>query len=275
MRTKFLLAITLFAVAHASTSFGQNAIRSNLDSVIDSLIAQGKNLTEEGYLTWNKDQMLRGYAILERAAIMSPQNKLVKYYTAYAGYRLMTYGMAIKQDKIYGQFADQTEESAKSLTEKYSDWSEPQSLLAAIYGIEIAHSWLKGPILGPKSDQLLKKAISNDSTNPRAYLVFGISKLNTPSFFGGSVDQAIVYLSKSIALYEREKSDKDTLNSLSPCWGYEDALAWLGMAYEKKGRYADALNVYEKALQSQPNYARVKYSLLPELKKKMASAVQK
>ncbi|MGC8595577.1 MAG: tetratricopeptide repeat protein [Candidatus Kryptoniota bacterium] len=275
MMTETLPRALLFAIIFTAVSHGQSAAISHADSVIDLLIVQGKNLTEEGYITWDKDKMLRGYAILNRACITSPGNKFAVYYTAYAAYRLIIYGMVTKQDGIYDQFAHIADESTKRLTEKYTSWSEPYSLLAAIYGIEIAHNWLKGPILGPKSDQLLKEAISSDSTNPRAYLILGISKLNAPSLFGGSVDQAIEYFTKSIALYEREKSDKDRPNSLNPDWGYEDALAWLGLAYEKKGRLADALKVYEKALQSRPNYARVKYSLLPELRKKMASAVRK
>lgn len=240
---------------------------------IDSLVIIARSLVHSGYVAWNKDEMLHGYAILQRAAVLAPENKYVDYYSSYAGYRLMTYAMATKNDELYKEFADVSEKTAERLSDKYSEWSEPKALLAAIYGIEIAHSWLNAPTLGPKSDAFAGKAIALDSTNPRAYLILGTSKLNTPGVFGGSVDKAVDYFRKAISLYEN-KPDK-SVSDLEPSWGYVDALTWLGIAYEKQDKYTDALAEYRKALAVDPDYARAKYVLIPEVEKKIDSSVGK
>lgn len=233
----------------------------------DSIIIRARSMVDSGYTAWNKDEMLHGYALLQRAAVLDPGGKFVEYYLTYAGYRLMTYGMAMKQDDLYKEFADPADRRAEMLTGKYSDWSEPKALLAAIYGIEIAHSWMSGATLGARGNSLTERAISLDSTNPRAYLILGTSKLNTPGIFGGSVEKAVEYLKKSISLFEsapaRPKSD------LEPTWGYLDALTWLGLAYEKEGHYAEALAEYRKALATDPAYTRAKYVLVPGVEEKI------
>lgn len=267
----------LFAACfYAPSLFAQTPANLTHDPTADSLIVQGKSLVDMGYLTWKKDEMLHGYSLFQRAETISPDNKLVEYYLAYAGYRLMTYGMAMKDSKLYDDFADQSEKRASDMGDRYGNWAEPKFLLASIYGIEIANNWMKGSLLGPKSGALADNGLSADSANPRAYLVIGSNKLNTPSFFGGSIDEAIKYLNKSITLFERERLNLgSSTNDLNPDWGYVDALTWLGIAYEKQERYSDALAVYEKTLQIFPDYARAKYVLIPELKKKMAEVDKK
>lgn len=271
--TKLILAIVCFVTP---SLLAQSALNQRGISTVDSLIVQGKNLTETGYLTWNKYFMLQGYSLLQQADTISPNDKFVEYYLAFIEYRIMTYGMAMKDDKIYSEYADQAENRAKILIEKYKNWSEPKALLASIYGIEVAHNWMKSIFLGSKSMDLANNALSIDSTNPRAYLVIGIAKSNTPSLFGGSNDESIQHLNKSIMYFERERLQRDSSKiNITPAWGYEDALTWLGIAYEKQENYSDALTVFEKVLQIYPNYARAKYSLIPEVQEKMAQAYKK
>lgn len=267
----------LFAAClYASSLFAQTPASVPRDAAVDSLIVQGKNLVDTGYLEWKKDEMLHGFSLLQRAETISPDDKLVEYYLAYAGYRLMTFGMAMKDGKLYDQFADQSENRANDLSGKYESWAEPKLLLASIYGIEIAQNWMKGSLLGPKSSALVSSALSTDSTNPRTYLILGSNKLNTPALYGGSIDEGVKYLDKSVTLFEREILNRgSSTNDLNPDWGYVDALTWLGIAYEKQERYSDAIATYEKALRLFPDYARAKYSLIPDLKKKMAEAEKK
>ena len=240
---------------------------------LDSMIVAARSLVDSGYAAWNKAEMLHGYAFLQRAAVLVPGNKYVRYFLSYAGYRLMTYGMAMKEDNIYREFADPADKMAGQLSNEYPNWSEPRVLLAAIYGIEIAHNWMNGPTLGPKSSALADKAIALDSTNPRAYLILGASKLNTPSIFGGNVDKAVEYFRKSISIFESEP--KKPASDLEPSWGYIDALTWLGLAYEKQDRYTAALAEYRKALAADPGYERAKNVLIPEVEKKIDSTSKK
>lgn len=173
-----------------------------MDSHIDSLVIQGRDLVDSGYVQWNKEEMLHGYSLLERAAALARNNRYPQYYLAYAGYRLMTYGMSIKEDSIYKEFADPAEKLAEKLVKDYAKLAEPKALLASIYGVEIAHNWTKSVTLGPESEDLAREALSIDSTNPRAYIVLGAGKLNTPGIFGGSVSKAVEYFKESVSLFE-------------------------------------------------------------------------
>jgi tetratricopeptide (TPR) repeat protein len=272
MKTR-LAVLSMFIALIRSAAALAMAPATTGNPAADSLVIQGRNLVDSGYVEWKKDAMLRGYALLQRASLLNPEDRYVEYYLAYAGYRLMTYGMAVKQDDIYKEFAERAEGRTEALARNYPDWSEPSVLLAAIYGIEIAHSWMNAPTLGPKSGDLLEKSLSIDSTNPRAYLILGTGKLNTPAIFGGSVEKAIDYFRESLSLYEAAAYHSRPV--LEPTWGYVDALTWLGLAYEKQERYTDALSVYQKALQVDPNYARATYVLIPEVEKKIRSSNNK
>ena len=269
MKTK-LTVVSMLAVMIQSAAVFAKAPATTGNPAADSLVIQGRSLVDSGYAEWKKDEMRHGYALLQRAAIISPDHKYADYYLSYAAYRLVTYGMATKDDNVYNEFIGQAENGTKKLDDKYPDWSEPRVLLAAIYGIKIAQSWMNAPTLGPKSNDLLEKALSIDSTNPRAYMVLGTSKLNTPAIFGGSVDKAVEYLRKAVSLFEA--AGNKSRESLEPSWGYIDALTWLGLAYEKQERYGNALAVYQKALRTDPGYARARYVLIPELEKKISSA---
>jgi tetratricopeptide (TPR) repeat protein len=276
MKNKYTKVLLLVVCIYVPSLLAQPFASQGGNSTIDSLIVQGKNHTETGYLTWDKDLMMQGYSLLQQADTISPNDKFVKYYLAYIGYRIMTYGMAMKDDKIYSDFSEWAEKRAKDLIETYKDWAEPKALLASIYGIEIAHNWMKSIFLGSKSMDLANNALSIDSTNPRAYLVIGIAKSNTPSLFGGNNDVSVQYLNKSIMYFERERLQNDSLKiNINPDWGYEDALTWLGIVYEKQKNYSDALAIYEKALQIYPNYARAKYALIPEVREILAQADKK
>jgi len=52
-----------------------------------------------------------------------------------------------------------------------------------------------------------------------------------------------------------------------PAWGYADALAWLGIARQQTGDLAAARAAWLQALAIEPNFAWVKFALLPSLAK--------
>jgi len=266
MKTKLSILSMLALIIQSAVVFAQ-VLATTGNPAADSLVIQGRSLVDSGYVEWKKEEMLHGYALLQRAAVLAPENRYVEYYVYYAGYRLMTYGMVTRQNDLYEEFAHQAESGSAALARSCPDWSEPKTLLAAIYGIEIAHSWINAPTLGPKNNALAEEAIAIDSANPRAYMILGISKLNTPSIFGGSLDKAVELFQKSVSLFESAKMKP--ASNLEPSWGYVDALTWLGIAYEKQGLYKQALAQYQKTLVADPNYSRARYVLIPEVEKKI------
>lgn len=240
------------------------AIAGQQKEDVNRKIIYAKNILAEGSIKHNLSLLLEGRAIMERLYLSNP-SRITLYYLAYAEHEIVRYSLASKDDALFDRTIDVAIEHAEKLVEQDNDWSEALAILSSLYGMKISKSWYQAPILGPKASKLIDLALEKDSSNPRAWLVRGISKFNTPSFFGGSVEEALLCFLRSAKLFETN-SPKD---SIQPSWGYLDALAWLGITYEKLGQLSSALAVYHKVLKIEPNYAWVKFVLLPNLEKKL------
>jgi Flp pilus assembly protein TadD len=98
--------------------------------------------------------------------------------------------------------------------------------------------------------------------NPRVWLLKGISSIFTPAIFGGGLDDAERHLRKAIGLFEAERAVAP-----APSWGHADAWIWLGQAYERLKKPAEARTAYERALAIAPAHGWVRMVLLPNVSK--------
>jgi tetratricopeptide (TPR) repeat protein len=241
------------------------------DGSYQDQFVQGMDLVSKGNRYNDRARLLEGRGILERAQLSNPGDALATYYLAYAEYELIRYGMIDKESGLYDKFVDAAVTHAKQVLTLRPEWSEGLALLANIYGIQITQSWVKGATLGPEANSLAQRAIKSDSVNPRAWLVDGIMKFNTPAFFGGSVEVALANFKKALELFEHP-SQREPLN---PGWGHLETYAWLGKAYDKNDRPYEALATFTKALEIDPEFVWVKRVLLPALNKKIAEQSSK
>ena len=115
--------------------------------------------------------------------------------------------------------------------------------------------------LGGKSSSNIEEATKLDPSSPLVWQVYGVSKLFTPEMWGGDAKVALESFEKAVKLYEASDVQK------ASNWRYLDALAWLGQAYATNNQKDMAKKVYEKALEVEPNFGWVKYSLLPAINK--------
>ena len=234
---------------------------------VNDIIKEGKKTIEEGYARFSDQEMLKARGLFERALSMEPANEWALYYQFYTDYRLSIYYMQKDSDDSFDKYMDLAEEEGKSLTEKFPKNAEAKALMCSLYGIKISKSWMKAPFLGPKSKDYIEAALKLAPENPRVILQAGVSKFNTPGFFGGSKDKAMEYFQSAINMLENASPD----SSIEPGWGYMEACAWLGMAYVDKKEFDKAVSIYEKALAVNPDYAWIKYSLLPAAKEQLTS----
>lgn len=242
------------------------AARSQSSSVNEITIEAKKSLYQ-AYAFNDKQQAQNAYAMLERALSVEPANRLVVYHLAYAEYLLARIAYATKDVKTFDQYIDKAEERAEKLVQQEKGWSEASALLGTIYGIKISQSPMKGITLGPKTTSMMKEASVADSTNPRVWIVYGTMKLNTPSFFGGSVEDAQKFFTRAVAIFESTKP----ADQLQPDWGYLDALVWQAKSFEKSEQNQEAIKAYKKALTIEPKFLWVKNVLLPSVEKKMSA----
>ena len=182
------------------------------------------------------------------------------YLLASSYYGILNATMADKDEDTFDEYIDIAKDKTNELMELDEKHSSARALKAAIYSLEMAYSPWKGMYLGSRSDKLISKAVKYDSTNPFAWKMRGSSLLYTPAMFGGDPEEAIEVLKKSVKLFEA-----DTEN-LQYNWLYLDALALLGQAYLKTDNQNMAIATYEKALEIEPDFGWVKYSLLPYAK---------
>jgi tetratricopeptide (TPR) repeat protein len=191
----------------------------------------------------------------------NPTDVKQQYALALSQFGLLSATMRDKDETLFEEYADKTEENLEAVIDADKKWSEPRALLSALYGLKMGYSPIKGMYLGPKSSNLIEKALKDSPTSPLVWKIYANSKFFTPETFGGDVKEAIRAYEKSIALYEL------TPSSIKNNWMYLDALAFLGQAYMKDGQSSKAVTVYEKALKTEPNFTWVKAALLPNAKK--------
>jgi tetratricopeptide (TPR) repeat protein len=254
---KTILLILLFVFGGISIKYAQQA---------EELIDEGKKLLKKADVYFDDDMYLKARGLFERASFADNENFFADYYLAYTDYRLAVYYMQTKDNIQFENYIESATKELKSLLEKDENNAEVISLLGTVYGIQVSRDPSLGPSLGSQNVALTSQALGIEPNNPRVLLQIGISKLNTPEFFGGSKTKALEYFKKSVKAFE---TSGESITNIE--WGYLDALAWLGITYDQLKDYNSAIETFNKALEIEPNFSWVKNNLLPSAQEKLAS----
>jgi tetratricopeptide (TPR) repeat protein len=202
----------------------------------------------------------RADALRLQTATGAPARPLVAYAVAYIDWRLAFNPSvsAAEQDDLL----DEAETQLKAGLKADPKSAEALALLSGVYGAKIAHSPMRGILLGPRSSGAIEDAVKLEPNNPRVLLSQAIGKFNTPAMFGGSESQAESLIRRALAAFQTEPVSKPW-----PNWGRFDAHAWLGQMLAKRGDKAGAKAEYDEALAIAPNSGWVRHVLLPALQK--------
>ena len=184
----------------------------------------------------------------------TPKNKIEAIKLKYG---LLYSCLSNKDEETYEKHLDKTLEQLELLLDKNSNSSTLHAIAAGIMSVQMGFNPMKGMTLGSQSGIHIGKAISLDSLNAAAWRQHASSKYFTPKMWGGDINIAIESYEYAIDLFEKENNTTD--------WIYLDALAWLGIAYEKTDQIEKAREVYEKALEIEPDFTWIKNQLLPNL----------
>ena len=247
--TSFLVAF--FLLAHGPV------LRAQSTAEIDGLLYRA-------YLTTSQTLWNEAIDRIDRHDFDSKVEKLRYRTEAQSG--LVIYALANEDETTFDQVIDPLKDDLKWLVKQDPRDARSHALLSSAYSAEIAFSPTKGMYLGSRSSKHIEQALSHQATSPMAWFQRASSKLFTPAMFGGSVEEAVDGFERAVAYYEAEAASETN-------WRYLNALAWLGLAYEKTGETASAIKVYEKALTVEPDFGWVKYALLPQAQGK-AQAVR-
>ena len=197
-------------------------------------------------------------ADLPDAGLTAGQRSLTRYTTAYVNWRLFTIPDAVPADDRAALLDDAVDLLTRDL-EADDGNAESHALLASVYGMQIDSAW-KGMTLGRRASRASARALELAPGNPRVLLQDGVGKLHTPRMFGGGADRAEAMLHRALAAFRTEPPDRPW-----PRWGLIDAYAWLGQISVERDDLAAARRHYGQALDLEPEFAWVRYALLPAL----------
>lgn len=183
---------------------------------------------------------------------------------ALALYGLLNGTMANRDEEEFHQYYEATITLLEQLADAGDHEPECMAIQSAIYGLELAYNSWKGMFLGPKSAGLINDAYELAPDNPLVVKLYASSKLYTPEMFGGDIQLAVQEFSRSLILFEKSASNDRN-------WIYLDALAHLGIAYQRAGQLDLALDTFDKALLVEPSFNWVKSRLRPKVLEEIAS----
>ena len=256
LRSRILVLALALVVAQATRS----------ETNERDILIEAKHLLREGNVLNDTTLILKGYGLLMSAYRKAPSAELL-YFVAQAEYELVRLGVTDRKNRLYEKYIDAALEKAEAVAELREEWSEAYALISSLHGYRIAYNPLNAVTAGPKSFSAAEEAVKRDSTNPRAWLVRGIVRLNMPSIFGGSKTEAVKSFTRAIALFEQNTS----VGPHVPDWGYLDACVWLGWALQELKQEQDAKLSYEKALAIEPRANWIREFFLGPLEERLES----
>jgi tetratricopeptide (TPR) repeat protein len=223
-------------------------------------LIEAKNCLRQGDNTAHGEDFYRAKALLDKCTAGVEYQALAEYYLGYADYRLGVVVYRMDKEKAI-TYLDSAVDHLERAIERENDFAEAHALLSSCYGIKISFAPFKGIVLGPKSGMEMQKAKDLSPENPRIALLGAIGTYKTPALFGGGKEKGLAALKKAAELFDRwHKAD-----SLLPDWGAAEVYAWIGLTYVDRSEMILARKAFENALRINPDYAWVKYVLLPKV----------
>lgn len=244
--SKFLIVVTIIL----------SCVQINIKAQTKEIV----QLEEKAYIAFiNSSIFMWSQIALEADKILNNEssNKEQKVKAIEFKYGFLYSCLSNNDEETYEKHLNKILEQIEILIKEHPNSSSLHTVNAGLMSIQMGFSPMKGMTLGQLSGKHIDKAISLDSLNADAWRQHASSKYFTPKMFGGDINVAIKSYERTIKLYSETYNTKD--------WKYLDALAWLGIAYEKNDMPQKAKEVYEKALSIEPEFTWIKNHLLPNL----------
>jgi tetratricopeptide (TPR) repeat protein len=251
----------VFALLLGATAPSRPAVAQSAEVFADSL----RKVIEAAVDAGEVGRVDQAISVVERALTAFPSSAILRHYHAYALYRAGTMTLGLRGPGEARSYFTRAREILEPLT-LGETIPESMALLASVYGMQIGVArvpMIEGMRLGPKTSEWMEKALAAGPKNPRVWVMKGIGAYNTPSMFGGGMDQAEKDLTLALALFSDDRPAPPL-----PAWGRADAHVWLGRVYGRQGKLDAARAQYDSALALQPNNGWITNVLIPALAKK-------
>ncbi|HLH09278.1 MAG TPA: tetratricopeptide repeat protein [Terriglobales bacterium] len=227
-------AVTLLAsLLMVAVSAAQSAPVAS-DS-LSKTIQDGEHQLEDGRTTLNEQTLLAARNAFADCVHEDSKNARCYYDLARADYYLKSSRELQKDKKGAEHWLDQGITDVQQSIALNDRSADAHALLGDFYGQKIS-GMMSGMKYGPKANAETEHAFQLDPSNPQAFAVIGRKYLFAPSMFGGNIDKAIDSFRKATTLDPH----------------YDEAFAWLSIAYRKKGNAQEAQKAIDDALRLNP-----------------------
>ncbi len=251
MRT--FIATLVFMLLAGTFSFAQTA--QNNDPLL-----QTKQAVQSATLSSDVTALKAARDLALSTASSSPRKAIALYYVGHANYSLSVLPSEKANSEQHADAGIAAMEEAIKLDPTFAD---AHALLASLYGRKASGGMAAGMKYGGKSSSAMQRATALAPNNPRVLMLQGISLYFTPAMWGGSKEKALANLQKACEL--AEGGTCANTDAALPDWGHAEVFAWKGVMFSDSEDMDNAKAAYDRALQIAPNYAWVKFVLLPKL----------
>lgn len=241
----FVLLASTFSFAHAQS---------------DDALVQTKKAVQAATLTSDAAALKAARDLAQNTLAQTSRKAIALYYIGDAAYSLAVLPSEKANSEQHADAGIAALEEAIKLEPTFAD---AHALLASLYGRKASGGMAAGMKYGGKSSSAMKRASTLAPNNPRILMLQGISLFYTPTMWGGDKEKALANLQKACEL--AESGACASTDASLPDWGQAEVFAWKGVMFAEGGDLDNAKAAYERSLQIAPNYAWVKFVLLPKL----------
>ena len=188
----------------------------------------------------------------------SAKFELLEYYYGYIGHLI-----DIKNEDRAEEYLKKAVPLAEELVNKYPNNALLRGYNANIIGFQIAVSPLRAATLARGMMKDAKLSITLAPNDAIVNILSGNIFLYMPDFIGGDTKKSLLQYKKALAEFEADEKLRENN------WMYLQLMVTIGIVYEKLENYAEAKNMYEKALKIYPNYPHVRDKKYPNILKKI------
>ncbi|MBN2415554.1 hypothetical protein JXO52_06915 [bacterium] len=241
MKQSIILAAVLLCV---STGSAQEP------AAVDSSIIAGVASIESAVDTWDVQAMINARGCFERLLGLGQQEPLVRYYIAYADYRIVTFYFAQEDFEHARRYIDDGIDHLEAALALNDASAEAHILLSSLYGNKIAIKPILGMTLGIKAGTHASRAVSLSPDNPRVAFLSGINAYYTPRMFGGGKEKALQHLHSAVTCFQTYTPE----SNLEPDWGLADTYVYLGLIHMELHNVTEAETELNNCLALKPQH---------------------
>jgi hypothetical protein len=226
---KILIILFLFTFSYA-----------HADDFSDAMMKAKKNLQTAANKVDEKE-LIKVRGQFERILQLKKDEWLVNYWIALTDYTLAVIKFQNEDKDGTKKYTEAGFETLDKVIEKNPNFSDAYVLQLALTFNRWIYEQDKMMDIVAASEQAEQMSKSTDPSNPRYFLVKGISLYWTPAAFGGGEEKALEQFTKSEEYYKIRKE----VNETYPDWGQDQLYGYTALALMKRNKDGDMAKAKE------------------------------